>query len=482
MRGVVAVKEHQVLERLKQQGYSDRELEAVRQATEGHVLKVNEKGSRLIQAPEESTLKGLYANKEPLIPIVSPQAEAARLAVMGHAKVPVDPVRAIVQQKNNERLNNNAYLRGMGDRVQQRQTAEAAKLGLHLRSKPGGSYEMHLPGETGKGKHFENKAAVEDFLLDHEGKQQEAQQKVRAGNQQKALPGAAVEKRRLGKGGAVEAAQNSIKEAAISTGKAAVAQREFMGSAMQMAKEGTQTATLESEVAKRHAANVQALQGRKEEAGRSAIGASQDVSKARQGIEPFPRSHVQRLANTPVGNLSDEEAQDMLEAPYRSGLFAPPHHIVEKLRPALKAHFGGASAEPKAFELKSPQDIKAMTPTEHKKYLEDFRAYTQSQKFKDQQAKGSSDYKKFSAETRSKQRQEKLAPQARSRTAADLGDKGKHRHVSIDSVAGAIERLRDRGVRIDAKDAVEMLKGAENCGCDECKVKRVNKRKEMVTA
>lgn len=71
------------------------------------------------------------------------------------------------------------------------------------------------------------------------------------------------------------------------------------------------------------------------------------------------------------------------------------------------------------------------------------------------------------------------APKARSRTAGDLGDKGKHRHVSIDSLTAAIQQYN-----LDSATALDLLKRADNCGCDECNLKRRKKRKrrELVTA
>ena len=108
-----------------------------------------------------------------------PAAKPEQEAKVPSKAIASDPVRALVQAKNHERLNNNAYMRGLGDRVHKRHADETAALGLALRSTGKHSYEIHLPGQPGTGKHFENSALVEEFLIDHEGKAKEAQAKIR---------------------------------------------------------------------------------------------------------------------------------------------------------------------------------------------------------------------------------------------------------------------------------------------------------------
>ncbi|MBW4469304.1 MAG: hypothetical protein KME45_03470 [Stenomitos rutilans HA7619-LM2] len=73
-----------------------------------------------------------------------------------------------------------------------------------------------------------------------------------------------------------------------------------------------------------------------------------------------------------------------------------------------------------------------------------------------------------------------LAPKARSRTAADFGDKGKYKHVSLDSLSHEV--VQAARSRLVAQYPYLATKMDSDCGCQECSAKKRRKKKELPDA
>ena len=343
--------------------------------------------------------------------------------------------------------------------------------------------------------------------------------KLRAGNQQKALPGSGG--KRMGTKAAIASAQNSIKEAAESTAKAAIAHQEFMGTAMQMAKEGDQQANNapQSGRAKRIAGLVDQLKTNQQANLKNAAQIHAVANAALQRLEPSltpqlptptastyqkptgtPKQRMQKLvgdlkanaeednrnaamtyavAQTAVNKLAEKEQGQSAQAPKQltgaegKGVgtdkpqLAPkttvPSHHYESTILGLKANHKVQKERLAILKEKKKEASKRISGGASAIQLEIIQVEDKMKEL----SRGIKEHEAKLKELRSRSKpieSAPLAPKEKPRTAGT----GTYKHITIDSISGAIAKYHDL---IDPDTAIALLKRADSCECDECQHK-----------